>query len=106
MPPPLSRRRLSRQGKLGNSAADVTSVSLGRALRLDAGKAGQLQLGLRRRINAKIRIRNVERLSIALQRAARTGSAEQIRNAVALNRRWIVEVAFVKKRELSFHLSG
>jgi len=57
-------------------------------------------------VNAKICIRNVERLSGALQRAARTSGAEKIRNAVALHWRGIVEVAFVEERELSFHFVG
>ena len=94
----------TRQGEWLGSSANVASVSLRSAGRLEAGKVGQLQRGCG--VNAEVRIRNVERLSGALQRAARTGSAQQIRNAVALNWRGIVEVAFVEERELSFHFVG
>jgi hypothetical protein len=82
----------------------VASVSLRSASRLEAGKAGQLQRGCG--VNTEVRIRDVKRLSGALQRAARTSGAEKIRNAVALNWRGIVEVAFVEERELSFHFVG
>jgi hypothetical protein len=82
----------------------VASVSLRSAGRLEAGEAGQLQRGCG--VNTEVRIRDVERLSGALQRAARTSGAEKIRNAVALNWLGIMEVDCVEECELSFHFVG